>query len=79
VKSANSFAPNSQVGHLLPFCCWRYQTSIASVKHFERRGVAYLIISGKGDKTRYVPLPIARALVLDYLEAAGHGALFSHD
>ena len=55
-----------------------------AVKDFdqERRGVAYLIVSGKGDKTRYVPLhPIARALVLDYLQSAGHrgdadGALF---
>jgi site-specific recombinase XerD len=41
----------------------------------ERRGVSYLIVSGKGEKTRYVPLhPIARALVLDYLAVAGHGA-----
>jgi site-specific recombinase XerD len=47
-----------------------------SVKDFdqERRGVAFLVISGKGNKTRYVPLhPIARALILDYLAAAGHG------
>jgi site-specific recombinase XerD len=48
----------------------------------ERRGVAFLIVSGKRSKTRYVPLhPIARALILDYLQAAGHhadadGALF---
>ncbi len=54
------------------------------VKDFknERRGVAHLKISGKGGKTRYVPLhPAASGLVLDYLEAAGHmaengGALF---
>jgi site-specific recombinase XerD len=47
-----------------------------TVKDFdqERRGVAFLVISGKGNKTRYVPLhPIARALILDYLAAAGHG------
>jgi site-specific recombinase XerD len=47
-----------------------------AVKEFnqERRGVAFLVISGKGNKTRYVPLhPIARALILDYLAAAGHG------
>ena len=54
------------------------------VKDFknERHGVAHLKISGKGGKTRYVPLhPAASGCVLDYLEAAGHlaedgGALF---
>ncbi len=54
------------------------------VKDFknERRGVAHLKVSGKGGKTRYVPLhPAASGLVLDYLEAADHmaedgGALF---
>jgi integrase/recombinase XerD len=48
-----------------------------SVKDFrhERRGVAHLKVFGKGSKTRYVPLhPAASGLVLDYLEAAGHGA-----
>ncbi len=54
------------------------------VKDFknERRGVAHLKVSGKGGKTRYVPLhPAASGLILDYVEAAGHmaedgGALF---
>jgi len=42
-------------------------------KH-ERRGVAHLKVSGKGGKTRYVPLhPAASGLIVDYLEAAGHG------
>ena len=48
-----------------------------SVKDFrhERRGVAHLKIFGKGSKTRYVPLhPAASGLIVDYLEAAGHGA-----
>jgi site-specific recombinase XerD len=41
----------------------------------ERRGVPHLKVSGKGGKTRYVPLhPAASRLILDYLEAAGHGA-----
>ena len=41
----------------------------------ERRGVAHLKISGKGGKTRYVPLhPAASGLIAEYLEAAGHGA-----
>ena len=40
----------------------------------ERRGVPHLKVSGKGGKTRYVPLhPAASGLVTDYLEAAGHG------
>ncbi|MDH5573174.1 MAG: tyrosine-type recombinase/integrase [Gammaproteobacteria bacterium] len=54
------------------------------VKDFkqERRGVPHLKVSGKGGKTRYVPLhPAASGLIHDYLEAAGHaleenGALF---
>jgi integrase/recombinase XerD len=46
---------------------------VKDFKH-ERRGVAHLKVFGKGGKTRYVPLhPAASGLVLDYLEAAGHG------
>ena len=47
------------------------------VKDFrhERRGVAHLKVSGKGGKTRYVPLhPVAGGLIVDYLDAADHGA-----
>ena len=55
-----------------------------TVKDFrhERRGVVHLKVSGKGGKTRYVPLhPAASGLILDYLEADGRaleatGALF---
>ena len=46
------------------------------VKDFkqERRGVPHLKVSGKGGKTRYVPLhPAASGLIADYLDAAGHG------
>jgi integrase/recombinase XerD len=46
------------------------------VKDFRhgRRGVPHLKVSGKGGKTRYVPLhPAAGGLVHEYLEAAGHG------
>jgi integrase/recombinase XerD len=40
----------------------------------ERRGVPHLKISGKGGKTRYVPLhPAVSGLIADYLEASGHG------
>lgn len=41
----------------------------------ERRGVPHLKVSGKGGKTRYLPLhPAASGLIADYLEAAGHGS-----
>ena len=47
--------------------------TVKDFKH-ERRGVAHLRVSGKGGKTRYVPLhPAASSLVADYLAAAGHG------
>jgi site-specific recombinase XerD len=40
----------------------------------ERRGVPHLRVSGKGGKTRYVPVhPAASSLVYDYLDQAGHG------
>ena len=39
-----------------------------------RKGVPHLRISGKGGRTRYLPLhPGTHALVHEYLEAAGHG------
>jgi integrase/recombinase XerD len=47
-----------------------------------RRGVPHLKVSGKGGKTRYLPLhPAASASIAEYLDAAGHvsddaGALF---
>jgi integrase len=41
----------------------------------ERRGVVHLKVSGKGGKTRYLPLhPAASGLIAEYLEAAGHSA-----
>lgn len=40
----------------------------------ERRGVPHVKVSGKGGKTRYLPLhPAASGLISDYLEASGHG------
>lgn len=39
-----------------------------------RKGVPHLRVSGKGGKTRYLPLhPGTQALIHDYLDAAGHG------
>jgi site-specific recombinase XerD len=41
----------------------------------ERRGVPHLKVSGKGEKTRYIPLHgVAGDLICAYLEKAGHGA-----
>lgn len=38
-----------------------------------RRGVAYLVVTGKGGKIRYLPLhPGAAARITDYLDQAGH-------
>lgn len=40
----------------------------------QRRGVIHLKISGKGGKTRFIPLhPAASGFIADYLESAGHG------
>jgi integrase/recombinase XerD len=40
-----------------------------------RKGVPHLKVSGKGGKTRYLPLhPGTHALIHDYLDVAGHGA-----
>ncbi len=40
----------------------------------QRRGVPHLRISGKGGKTRFVPLhPAANGFLTDYLDATGHG------
>jgi site-specific recombinase XerD len=40
----------------------------------DRRGVSHLVVHGKGDKTRYLPLHAGSAECIHlYLEAAGHG------
>lgn len=40
----------------------------------ERRGVKHLKVSGKGGKTRYLPLnPGSASLIFEYLALAGHG------
>jgi len=41
---------------------------------FQIEGVGHLVVQGKGDKERYVPLhDFAAELIDDYLDAAGHG------
>ncbi len=55
--------------------------TVADFRH-ERRGVQHLRVSGKGEKTRYIPLHgVAKDLIEEYLARAGHstdhrGALF---
>jgi integrase/recombinase XerD len=52
-------------------------SSKLKVKDFRhaRKGVPHLKVSGKGGKTRYLPLhPGTNGLINDYLDAAGHGA-----
>lgn len=55
--------------------------SVKDAQH-QRRGVPHLKVTGKGEKTRYVPLhPAAGGAIVDYLTAAGRiedpsGALF---
>ena len=45
---------------------------VSSIQH--RRGVPTLRVTGKGGKTRYIPLhPGTHRLLLDYLEASRHG------
>lgn len=47
--------------------------TIKDFRH-QRRGVPHLQVSGKGGKTRYLPLhPAASGLITEYLEHAGHG------
>lgn len=47
--------------------------TVRDARH-ERRGVPHLKVSGKGEKTRYVPLHgVAGDLIAEYLEKAGHG------
>ena len=49
------------------------QSQAAEYRH-QRSGVPHLRVSGKGEKTRYVPLHgIAGELIDEYLDAAGHG------
>jgi integrase/recombinase XerD len=48
--------------------------TVRDARH-ERRGVPHLKVSGKGEKTRYVPLHgVAQDLIAEYLKKAGHGS-----
>jgi integrase/recombinase XerD len=83
-KSLKGLRDRAILATLLYHALRREELCKLRVKDFrhERRGVAHLKVSGKGEKMRYVPLhPAASGLILEYLAAAGHddddaGALF---
>jgi integrase/recombinase XerD len=76
-KSLKGMRDRAILATLLYHALRREELCKLRVKDFkhERRGVAHLKVSGKGEKTRYVPLHgVASDLIRDYLEKAGHGA-----
>jgi integrase/recombinase XerD len=75
-KSVKGMRDRAILATLLYHALRREELCKLRVKDFkhERRGVAHLKVSGKGGKTRYVPLhPAASGLILEYLQALGHG------
>jgi len=76
-KSLKGIRDRAILATLLYHALRREELCKLKVKDFkhERRGVAHLKVSGKGEKIRYVPLhPAASGLILEYLSAAGHGS-----
>jgi integrase/recombinase XerD len=75
-KSLKGVRDRAILATLLYHALRREELCKLTVKDFmhERGGVRHLRVSGKGEKTRYVPLHgIARDLVEDYLKKSGHG------
>jgi integrase/recombinase XerD len=75
-KSVKGLRDRAILSTLLYHALRREELCKLRVKDFKhvRRGVAHLRVSGKGGKTRYVPLhPAASGLILEYLQAVGHG------
>jgi integrase/recombinase XerD len=83
-KSVKGMRDRAILATLLYHALRREELCKLRVKDFKhaRRGVAHLKVSGKGGKTRYIPLhPAASGLILEYLQAVGNenddaGALF---
>ena len=73
-RSASSIARESLFStcpFLDPELC---KLTVRDARH-ERRGVPHLKVSGKGEKTRYVPLHcVAGDLIAEYLKMAGYGS-----
>jgi integrase/recombinase XerD len=75
-KSLKGIRDRAILATLLYHALRREELCKLSVSDFmhERRGARHLRVSGKGEKTRYVPLHgIARDLIEDYLKESGHG------
>jgi integrase/recombinase XerD len=75
-KSLRGMRDRAILATLLYHALRREELCKLRVKDFkhERRGVAHLKVSGKGEKTRYVPLHgVAGDLISEYLKKAGHG------
>jgi site-specific recombinase XerD len=75
-KSLKGIRDRAILATLLYHALRREELCKLTVRDFthERGGVRHLRVSGKGEKTRYVPLHgIARDLIEGYLELSGHG------
>jgi site-specific recombinase XerD len=76
-KSLKGIRDRAILATLLYHALRREELCKLTVRDFmhERGGVRHLRVSGKGEKTRYVPLHgVAKDLIEDYLKQAGHGA-----
>jgi integrase/recombinase XerD len=75
-KSLKGMRDRAILATLLYHALRREEMCKLTVRDFmhERGGVRHLRVSGKGEKTRYLPLHgIARDLIEDYLKKSGHG------
>lgn len=75
-KSLKGIRDRAILATLLYHALRREELCKLNVRDFvhERGGVRHLRVSGKGEKTRYVPLHgIARDLIEEYLQKSGHG------
>jgi integrase/recombinase XerD len=75
-KSLKGIRDRAILATLLYHALRREELCKLTVRDFmhERGGVRHLRVSGKGEKTRHVPLHgIARDLIEEYLQNAGHG------
>lgn len=75
-KSLKGIRDRAILATLLYHALRREELCKLTVRDFvhERGGVRHLRVSGKGEKTRYVPLHgVARDLIEEYLNKSGHG------
>jgi integrase/recombinase XerD len=75
-KSLKGMRDRAILATLLYHALRREELCKLAVRDFmhERGGVRHLRVSGKGEKTRYVPLHgVAKDLIEDYIKQSGHG------